>query len=175
MIEIRRATPRDALAVANVHVASWQSTYPGIVDQSYLDCISVDERADAWTRRLSSSEPSAPDVLVATTEGSDVVGFASGGLIHEPFPGFDSELHAIYLLQPFQGSGLGRRLVREWAMVALQRGLNAAVVRVLVDNPACGFYETLGAIPLDDRLLLIGGEPYAERWYGWRSLLDLTA
>ena len=65
--------------------------------------------------------------------------------------------------------------MREWAKVALGRGRRAAVVRVLARNPACRFYERLGAELLRDSQLMIGGQPYPERWYGWRDLLDLTA
>lgn len=37
------------------------------------------------------------------------------------------------------------------------------------------FYEALGAERLQTTQLAIGGTPYPEVWYGWRSLLDLTA
>jgi ribosomal protein S18 acetylase RimI-like enzyme len=171
---VRRATPDDADAIAEVHVASWRTTYAGIVDQSYIDGLSVTERAAAWSRRLSANEQSAPDVLVATVPNEGIVGFVSGGLIREPFLQFDAELHALYLLKSSQRAGVGRRLVREWAAVGVSRGLRAAVVRVLAANPACAFYERLGAELLRDTQLVIGGKSYPERWYGWRKLVGLT-
>ncbi len=174
-ITIRSALPSDAEAIADVHVASWRTTYSGIVDQAYIDALSVSERAAAWTRRLTVASADAPDILVAIAPDSQLVGFLSGGTIREPLPEFDAELHAIYLLEPFQGSGLGRRLAREWAARAVARGFHAGVVRVLAHNPACAFYERLGATRLRDTQSVIGGQPYPERWYGWRNLLDLTA
>jgi GNAT superfamily N-acetyltransferase len=173
-IAIRHATPDDAIAIAEVHVASWRTTYPGIVEQSYIDGLSVVERADVWSRRLLLPDQTAADVLVATTTDGRVVGFACGGLIRDPYPEFDAELYAVYLLQSFQRAGLGRRLARHWATLALEHGLRAAVVRVLADNSACAFYERLGAQALRDNQLVIGGKSYDERWYGWRSLVDLT-
>lgn len=172
---IRRATLDDAGAIAEVHVASWRTTYPGIVDQSYIDALSVTDRAAAWTRRLTANDDTAPDIFVATSRQRAIVGFVSGGAIRDPFLDFDAELHAIYLLESAQRSGIGRCLMREWAKVALGRGRRAAVVRVLARNPACRFYERLGAELLRDSQLMIGGQPYPERWYGWRDLLDLTA
>jgi GNAT superfamily N-acetyltransferase len=171
---IRRATTDDAAAIAESHVASWRTTYPGIVDQSYIEGLSVSERAAAWSERLSATGPSAADIFVATVPDQGIVGFVSGGVIREPFAAFDAELHAIYLLKSFQRAGVGRRLMNEWADVALSRGLHAAVVRVLAANPACSFYERLGAERLRDTQLVIGGRPYPERWYGWNSLHDLT-
>jgi ribosomal protein S18 acetylase RimI-like enzyme len=166
--------PDDAGEIAQVHVASWQTTYAGIVDQAYIDGLSVAERAAAWTRRLTMTDASAPDILVAVTRDDRLVGFLSGGNIREPLPAFDAELHAIYLLKPFQRSGLGQRLIREWAALAVARGFHAAVVRVLARNPACAFYERLGATLVRETELAIGGRRYPERWYGWGNLPDLT-
>jgi hypothetical protein len=64
--------------------------------------------------------------------------------------------------------------MRKWAGLAM-RGLHAAVVRVLAENPACAFYEKVGGELLREGQLLIGGNLYPERWYGWRNLLDLVS
>jgi GNAT superfamily N-acetyltransferase len=156
-----------------VHVASWRSTYPGIVDQAYIDALSVAEREAAWGQRLSSPEDDGPDVLVGVSPTGEVVAFASGGLIRTPTAGFEAELYAIYLLKEAQGSGLGRRLLEAWAKLAAARGLRSAIVRVLAANPACAFYEHLGARLLKESELTIGGSPYPERWYGWDNLAEL--
>jgi GNAT superfamily N-acetyltransferase len=175
LVTIRRASRDDASAIAEVHVASWRTTFPGIIDQAYIDTLSVTERATAWAHRLSAEPDAAPDILVATTSDGGIAGFSSSGAIRDPLPGFDAELHAIYLLDCVQQAGVGRRLVREWARLALGRGWHAAVVRVLAANPACRFYERLGAEHLQDTQLVIAGNAYPERWYGWRNLHDLTA
>jgi len=175
LITIRRAVVDDATAVAEVHVASWRTTYPGIVDQAYIDSLSVPERAAAWGRRLATDSDTEPDVLVAVDADGDIVGFISGGAIRDPIAGCDAELYAIYLLDSMQQKGVGRRLVREWAGLALASGCHAAVVRVLAENPACSFYERLGAERLRDTQFTIAGKPYPERWYGWRNLYDLRA
>lgn len=64
-VSIRHATLDDATAIAEVHVASWRTTYRGIVDQAYIDTLSVAERATAWAQRLSADVDDGPDVLVA--------------------------------------------------------------------------------------------------------------
>jgi GNAT superfamily N-acetyltransferase len=170
---IRRANPGDARAIAEVHVAAWRTTYPGIVDQAYIDSLSVDQRATDWERRPNKPPETAPDVIVAESRAG-IVGFASGGAIREPRPGFDGELYAIYLLENAQGAGVGRRLVQTWARLAVDRGFRAAIVRVLAANPACTFYEHLGARFLESTELTIGGNAYAESWYGWTDLVSLA-
>ncbi len=170
--EIRRATADDADAIADVHVSSWRTTYVGIVDQAYIDALSVSERAAAWKRRLAN--PAGVDVLVAVDPPGGIVGFISGGDIREPLPGFDAELHAIYLLQSHQGAGVGRRLVRAWAAHAIDRGHRAAVVRVLAQNPACEFYARLGARVLQESTHAVGDKFYPDVLYGWRDLRELA-
>jgi GNAT superfamily N-acetyltransferase len=172
---IRIADFRDASAIAAVHVAAWHTTYPGVVDQVYIDGLSVVDRTDAWERRLRRESRIVPDILVAEAASGELVGFASGGPIREPEIGFDAELHAIYVLQSAQRHGIGRRLVTAWSEIAIRRGLRAAVVRVLAQNPACAFYERLGARRIRDGILEIDGQPYPEVWYGWTDLRTLTA
>jgi GNAT superfamily N-acetyltransferase len=176
-MDIRIADVRDAAAIAAVLVASWRTTYPGIVAQAHIDGLSVQAQTDRWTRRFGDQSAARPDVLVAelATSPREIVGFASGGPIREPHPGFDAELHAIYLLRDAQGRGVGRRLVRQWATLALARGFTSAVVRVLAANPSRRFYERLGARPLKEAALAIGGESYPEIWYGWDDLHVLTS
>ena len=107
LVTIRPAVFDDATAIAEVHVGSWRTTYPGIVDQAYIDSLSVPERAAAWGRRLSADADMSPDVLVAVDADGDVVGFVSGGAIRDPIAGFNAELYAIYLLDSVQQKGVG--------------------------------------------------------------------
>lgn len=171
-ITIRRATLEDAMAIAIVQVSSWHTTYPGIVDQSYIDGLSTDERAAAWSRRLGDSSD-GPGIFVAERSVGELVGFISGGRIRMPELQFDAELYAIYLLAGQQRHGLGTQLVRAWAETAVDRGFRAAIVRVLAANSARAFYERLGAHLIKQTEVAIGGRFYPELWYGWNDLRTL--
>jgi ribosomal protein S18 acetylase RimI-like enzyme len=172
---IRRADLADAAGIAAVQVASWRTTYPGIVAQEYIDRLSVDTRSAAWESVFRDEAREPPDVVVATDSNGEIVGFASGGKIREPQPGFDAELYAIYLVKAVQRRGVGRRLLSEWATLAVANNLRSAVVRVLAANPARRFYEHLGARLIKDGSLTIDGQPYPEEWYGWDDLRALRA
>ena len=174
LIEIRHAVLADARAIAEVHVASWRTTYAGIVAQSYLDALSVDQRAAAWERRLANMTASRSEIFVVDTR-EGVVGFVAGGPRQAPTSGYDAQLHAIYLRSEVQGQGTGRKLAQVWAAAAVDRGWVAAVVDVLARNPARGFYERLGAQHLEDLAVVIGGDSYIEARYGWTNLQVLAA
>ena len=53
-ILIREATAFDSTALARVHVASWRAAYRGIIDDDWLDALSVDAQAARWQRWFRS-------------------------------------------------------------------------------------------------------------------------
>ena len=57
----------------------------------------------------------------------------------------------------------------------MARGFHAAIARVLAGNPACRFNERLGARPVKEGTLDLGGQAYPEVWYGWDDLRVLAA
>lgn len=165
---IRRAELSDAESIARVHVASWRTTYPGIVPQAYLD--SLDEAVFAGRWRQGMSENNLP-ILLAEDEGG-VFGFITGGPNREPEHGdrYDGELYAVYLLQRYQGGGIGRELVRRLAALLRDEGRKGMMVWLLRENPAAGFYRHLGAGDVAAREIEIGGAKLAEIALGWPNL-----
>lgn len=72
-ISFREATAADCLAVARVHVKSWQESFAGIVPQAFLDKMSVAKRADAFMKGFSID---SYRMFVAEVPELGVVGFA---------------------------------------------------------------------------------------------------
>jgi GNAT superfamily N-acetyltransferase len=170
LIVIRPAVLADVPAIAGVHVASWRTTYPGIVAQAHIDGLTVEAQAARWERRLSDQTPQAPSNMVAVDDSGSVIGFASGGPAREECAGYDAELYAIYLLKDAQSRGVGRGLFNAVASELRSRGHRALFVRVLSANPACHFYERLGGQPLRSTMLTLSGNEYPETWYGWDDI-----
>src|SRR6185436_14490617 len=75
-VVIREATPDDARAIAEVHVASWRWAYRDDLPAEFLDGITVDDRERDWSGWLAPGDRTATVVAV----GDDgVVGFCSFG------------------------------------------------------------------------------------------------
>jgi len=100
----------------------------------------------------------------------EIVGFAVGGPERDGDPVYKGALYAIYLLEKYQRQGLGRRLVAAVAQELIRRDLCSMLVWVLVDNPACGFYEALGGRRMHSRPITIGPATLEEVAYGWPDL-----
>src|ERR1700685_869365 len=140
---VRLARVDDARAIAEVHVASWRTTYKGIFSDALLDNLSVDKRELSWREMLASPEPNSV-TLVACNVGGSIVGFVSGGAERTGRLGYEGELYAIYLLQLAQRQGLGTLLVQHFVCELRARGLGSMAVWVLAANPFREFYEALG-------------------------------
>jgi GNAT superfamily N-acetyltransferase len=173
-ILIRPALPGDAGAIAQVRVDAWRTTYKGMIPDTYLAAMKVDESAALWLRVLDAASTKA-SVFVALNE-AEVVGFAGGNLLPEPKLGFDAELTAIYLRQGAQRAGVGRRLVAHVAAAERAQGATGLVTWVIAANRAArAFYERLGAELLIEQPFQWDGMDLVEVGYGWRDLDALVA
>jgi ribosomal protein S18 acetylase RimI-like enzyme len=170
---IRPGRVEDADGIAAVHVASWRTTYAGIVPDDYLAALDAAVMAGRWRERLKEGTQL---ILVAQDEdASRVVGFASGGALREAIDGYhaDGELYAIYLLQEKQTQGTGRLLVQRFAAQLRADGFSGLVVWVLEKNPAVGFYSRLGGTRISQKTIEIGGAQLQEIALGWPDLQSL--
>ncbi|MBV9648328.1 MAG: GNAT family N-acetyltransferase [Candidatus Eremiobacteraeota bacterium] len=142
---LREARPEDALAVARVHVRSWQTAYRGVIPDAYLDNLKAEDRAGRYT--FGCCDPGAPLTIVATEE-NDVLGFVTIGSSRDEDPSQAGEIFALYVDPSRLGSGLGRSLMSEAKNRLYGQGFDNAVLWVLLENErALRFYRADGWIP----------------------------
>ncbi|MBB5058984.1 L-amino acid N-acyltransferase YncA [Granulicella aggregans] len=170
MILVRRANQQDASAIARVHIASWRTTYAGIVPNDYLKSLNESERVLQWQDWL------ARDVRVYVAElDGEVIGFASAGPTRELLEGCDAELYAIYLLNRAQRIGIGTTLVRTLATYLCAKDFKSMMVWVLEQNPAIHFYEKSGAVRVTSKQIEVGGAVLGEIAFKWPDLSMLAS
>jgi len=144
VVTTRRATLNDAEAVALAHVRGWQVGYQGLVPDSILDAIDLDQRTAQWQHYLTNDVPTD---YVAELNGQ-VVGFANVG----PFRGEavnDSygELWAMYVHPDHWGAGAGYALMQCTMAYFVAHGMTTGYLWVLEGNDrARRFYERQGWI-----------------------------
>ncbi|WP_207460584.1 GNAT family N-acetyltransferase [Azospirillum sp. SYSU D00513] len=170
---IREARPEDAVGIARVHVASWRSTYAGIVPASYLVGLSEGAAAMRWFNAVQTRGPGRGSFVVADAE-DQVIGFSTFGARRTPVDNFAGEIYAIYLDEDAKGQGIGRQLMSAMAERLLLGGIRTAVVWCLRDNPSRWFYERLGGVRVAERPIHFGGKAMTEIAYGWRDLTALA-
>ena len=145
-VTLRRATPADAPALAEIHVAAWHEAYRGIVPDSYLEQFTVEGRTRRFREFLA--DPSA-ETYVAERD-SRIVGFLTlGGCRDRDVERSSSgEIWGIYVLPEFWRRGVGRFLCEQAQNLLASRGCTSATLWVLEANLAARrFYQDMGFEP----------------------------
>lgn len=162
-MKVREAVAADAKGIARVHIDSWKTTYKNIISAEYLMNLNYGQRETMWEQNSFEG-----NVFVAENESGEIIGFSTGGKERTgKYPGYSGELYAIYILKEYQGSGLGKLLVKRVADLLVAQAFNGMLVLVLDDNPACSFYEVLGAKKIGTAETIIAGKKLSEAVYGW--------
>ena len=154
MVEIRRADDTDAMAIAEVHVRSWQEAYPGLIPQDYLDGLRPGHRLDGWKQVLAATDWPRAGVLLLV-EGSSHDETTAGvvkGFCHvcptrddDRDPATTAEVTSIYLAPEVWGSGNGVALLAASIDQMIAARYEAATLWALDTNTrARRFYEIGG-------------------------------
>ncbi|MFD5335217.1 GNAT family N-acetyltransferase [Streptomyces hawaiiensis] len=144
-LRIREMTLADCDRVAQIRVGGWRSAYQGLIPQSYLDGLSVEEDAERRRTYLSQGDGSVVN-LVAEGAGGELVGWACHGPYREGevLTG-DAELYAIYVHPDQVGQGVGQALLTESVARCSAAGHGRLLLWVLKENDrARRFYERAG-------------------------------
>jgi GNAT superfamily N-acetyltransferase len=141
-MNIRLARPTDALAVAQVHVRSWQAGYCGLLPQEYLDGLRPEDRAASYN--FIYADPLQPRTLVAATDHA-ICGFVSTMPSRESDLKSAAELAALYVDPTHWGNGIGHALMTSACEHLVFVGYQHACLWLLVGNErAARFYAHHG-------------------------------
>jgi GNAT superfamily N-acetyltransferase len=142
---LRAAEPGDAMAVARVHVRSWQAGYRGLLPDAYLDGLRPEERAARY--RFASDNVRDPVTIVAVGDGG-ICGFATTSPARDLDVPDDGELCALYVDPEWWGRGMGRALIAAARQRLSETGFRNAVLWLLTGNArADDFYRMDGWMP----------------------------
>lgn len=119
-VVIRRARAEDVPGIAQVHWDSHQTTYvdSGRVERELIEAWTLHDRVARWTKAvavsLGEAEPAEgairSDVWVAVDDHR-VVGWAESGAPRDTSAPRDLELHGLYVLDAYHGTGVGQQLL----------------------------------------------------------------
>lgn len=156
---LRWAVPDDAPGIAEVHVASWQEAYRGILPDVFLSRLDRTSRARWWHHYITEGAR----VHVVENDGV-IVGFCSAGDSNDVGWG---EVFSIYVHPVRWGEGHGRDLLAGVEEQLAGDGHARVLLWVLEDNSrGRSFYERQGwRLAKPFRLEQIGGVQVTELRY----------
>jgi D-alanyl-D-alanine dipeptidase len=165
--QIRKSQSKDAEAAARVHTASWKTTYRGIVQQAFLDGLSVESRLASAQRRVSN--PDGNCYVAIEEDSNQLMGFVEVGPCREKNVDADGEMYAIYLYEEFQGLGAGTLLFDAGVTALKEKGFSRMMVSVLESNETSRrFYEARGGNWIGADHVDIEGRRYPTSTYLWQ-------
>lgn len=135
---------------AFVHWKSWQEAYPGLVDQAYLDKLTLKKCEDMAYRW--------PGNLLVAKDHERVVGFVGFGDRGEEAPE-TGEIFALYVLAEYYGKGVAQQLM-EAGLKQLEAYPQICLWVLKENQRAIRFYEKCGFIPDGEETVsaIIGAE-----------------
>lgn len=166
-MNIRKANSQDAQGIGKVHVDSWKTTYKGILPDDFLNNLSYEQRTELWKKNISDA---TNYVLVAENEQNEIIGFATGGTRKTNSVPNATDLTSIYLLEEYQGIGIGKQLLKEIFAYFKLKGYEKVFVEVLAENKTRNFYEYYGAQYVENTEIKIGGKVLEELIYVWNDI-----
>lgn len=139
-IDIRKAEPEDAEAIASVHDRAWRGAYAGIIPHRALNAMVGRRGPRWWANALQRST-----TVLLLEVGGEVSGYATLGRNRARNLDQAGEIYELYLSPEYQGLGFGRRLFQAAREMLRAHGFDGLVVWALEDNaPALAFYESIG-------------------------------
>jgi ribosomal protein S18 acetylase RimI-like enzyme len=169
-VELREARRGDELAVAELHVRSWQEAYGELMPAEFLAALDPRDRAGRYS--FGSTEEGVPTTVLAIDgEGGDggdpsltnsgevrpgsppspgerVAGFVTFGASRDDDAQGLGEVYALYVDPEKHRGGFGRMLMAEARRRLAEGGFTEAILWVLQGNDrAASFYEGEGWSP----------------------------
>ena len=141
-MQIRPARPGDEVAVARVHVRSWQVAYHALLPAEYLAALRPEDRAKTYD--FATLDPAKPQTIVAEDDGL-IHGFATTMRSRDPDLPHHAELCALYVNPDQWNRRIGAALIEAARAHLVTLGFQNAFLWVLLGNTrAERFYQLDG-------------------------------
>lgn len=176
-LSIREATTDDIPDIARIHVDGWRGAYDGIIDQSYLDSKTLEDRIAFWTMIFEENQ----NIPLLAFLDDIPVGFISYGPLRTAPPGtskirpaYSSEIYALYLIPKYYRQGIGRTLIKKAIENLKSQKHQSTCLWVLKDNKrGCAFYDSMGGQRIGKKIVEFGPSKAKEICYGWRDISEI--
>lgn len=142
-IEIRKAKPEEAEATIDINIAVWKTTYKDLIPMEIIEKLQVKDK-----ERIKSKEDrirEKQNTIVALVDGK-IVGYHSIAPARNVEYENCGEICAGYILDDYQGLGLGRKMAIECMKELINQGYTSMVTKCLVGNPANEFHKSIGGV-----------------------------
>lgn len=161
MIQIRYAKVEDASAWTDINLKTWRTTYYKIFDEEVF--LAREKDRSAKIERLINNISNKTNYHAVATYNDEVIGFMCYGKTRPHKNISDSEyaeIYAIYLLEQYQGQGIGRTMLEYATKDLSEVGFKKVIIWTLKENPNISFYKKMGGNKFDEKPISFLGKDY---------------
>ena len=134
-IIVRKAEKEDVMQIAEILVEDWQKAYRGIIDDDFLESMSVNQRYEIEVKRYQK--------YVVAVDGNEILGYA--WLQNTEDDTADCEIVALYVRYSYRNNGIGKLLLQHAVRHFREIGKKIMIIWCLKDNDESRrFYEKTG-------------------------------
>lgn len=147
-ITIRKAKESDARGIVEVNTYTWVTTYKGLMPDELLEkrVNTIDDRVPKTANSIREK-----DNAYVALDGDKVIGIMSYGKSrNENYPE-SGEIYSIYILNDYQGLGLGKKLFMIGINELIVKGYNSMILNVLDGNNTIKFYEKYCGVKVGEK------------------------
>ena len=150
---VRKGNVSDAKGVSEVTSYTWVTTYKGLLPDEILDerVKTIDERAIKIARSIEEK-----DNLYVAVDDNKVVGIVTYGKSRNEKYKDSGEIYSIYVLDNYQGFGLGKKLFLTGIKELINMGYDSLILNVLDGNDTINFYKKFGGIKIGEKEEFLG-------------------
>lgn len=167
---IKLVDKEDVSEIGQIYISCWQTTYYNLVPKTYLDNLSLEDAINKWTNFFTEKHNSF--IYAVINDKNQYIGFVAG-LINQDNP-TQGELYALYLLEGYQGLGLGKQLFMSVVKHFINYNINSMIVWVMKENKnGIKFYEHMNGKLYQQRKNNFGNYIVDDVAYQWLDLASL--
>lgn len=142
-IIIRKATIEDAETIIDINIKVWNTTYKDLIPQEIIDKLQTKDYTRIKRQKNNIKEKN--NTYVAEVDGK-IVGFNTFGKTRDENYKNAGEIYAEYILDEYQGLGLGRRMAIACMKELIKEGHTTLITKCLDRNSSNKFHKSLGGI-----------------------------
>lgn len=168
---IRFLEKKDIPAYHRLITKVWLETYPGIVNQRFLEHIAKTEnqRIELYTITYNDS---IKDTLLLEID-NQIIGLVHFGTTDDTLYPNTGEIFALYILSKYKGKGYGRQLVQAAVKELIKLNHTNMIIGCIEQNPSNEFYKHIGGILKSQRPYPKTGDNLVENIYYFENIKSL--
>lgn len=149
---IKKANVSDSYNIAKLQVSGWQSAYKGLIDDNFLNNMSIDISCDNWKQNILSQNDD--NHIYVYEKDNKTLGLIRFGKPDDALSQYNAEIHVLYVEPSLKRTGIGTKLFNFAKEYFINKNTTHLIIWCLKSNtPSIKFYQKMGGNIVSTRII----------------------